>query len=96
MAISKVVYGGHTLVDLTSDTVKPEVLSKGYTAHGADGEPVVGTMEAGAGGGGAVSGGTGVTKTVAGAILIPVLAAGVTVTIPTSVVATSATGELNS
>lgn len=52
MAISKVVYGGNTLVDLTGDTVKPEVLSKGYTAHGADGEPIVGTMDAGAGGGG--------------------------------------------
>ena len=52
MAINKVVYGGDTLVDLTGDTVKPEVLSKGYTAHGADGEPIVGTMDAGAGGGG--------------------------------------------
>ena len=95
MAISKVVYGGNTLVDLTGDTVKPEVLSKGYTAHGADGEPIVGTMDAGAGGGGAVSGGTGVTKTVAGAILIPVLMAGVAVTLPVSTVTTSATGELN-
>lgn len=50
----------------------------------------------GSGGGGAVSGGTGVTKTVAGAILIPVLVAGVAVTLPASMVATSATGELNS
>lgn len=51
MAINKVVYGGDTLVDLTSDTVTPETLAKGYTAHGADGEPIVGTMEAGGGGG---------------------------------------------
>lgn len=52
MAINKVVYGGNTLVDLTSDTVKPEVLTKGYTAHGADGKPIIGTMDAGVGGGG--------------------------------------------
>lgn len=44
MAINKVVYGGDTLVDLTSDTVTPETLAKGYTAHGANGEPIVGTM----------------------------------------------------
>lgn len=45
MAINKVVYDGNTLVDLTGDTVIPEVLSKGYTAHGADGEPIVGLGE---------------------------------------------------
>jgi hypothetical protein len=50
MAINKVVYDGDTLVDLTSDTVTPETLAKGYTAHGADGEAIVGTMEAGGGG----------------------------------------------
>jgi hypothetical protein len=31
------------LIDLTADTVTKEKLLKGYTAHGADGEPVVGT-----------------------------------------------------
>ena len=45
MAISKVVYGGNTLIDLTADTIKPEHLQKGYTAHGADGSPIVGTNE---------------------------------------------------
>lgn len=43
MAISKVVYGGNTLIDLTSDTVKADKVLKGYTAHGADGEPITGT-----------------------------------------------------
>lgn len=45
MAISKVVYGGDVLIDLTADTVTKEKLLKGITAHGADGEPVVGTCE---------------------------------------------------
>lgn len=43
MAISKVVYGGNTLIDLTADTIKADNLLKGYTAHGADGEAVTGT-----------------------------------------------------
>lgn len=45
MAISKVVYSGETLIDLTADTVKAEHLIKGYTAHGADGELITGTNE---------------------------------------------------
>lgn len=45
MAISKVVYGGNTLIDLTSDTIAPDKLKKGYTAHGADGEVINGTCE---------------------------------------------------
>lgn len=44
MAISKVVYGTTTLVDLTSDTVDAAHLAKGYTAHDAAGNPVVGTL----------------------------------------------------
>ena len=43
MAISKVVYGGNTLIDLTADTVKADKVLKGYTAHGADGESITGT-----------------------------------------------------
>lgn len=43
--ISKVVYGGNTLIDLTADTVQAEHLIKGYTAHGADGEPITGTND---------------------------------------------------
>lgn len=45
MAISKVIYGGETLIDLTPDTIKPNKLLKGYTAHGADGEAITGTCE---------------------------------------------------
>lgn len=45
MAISKVVYGGNTLIDLTADTITKEKVLKGYTAHGADGEPITGTCE---------------------------------------------------
>lgn len=43
MAISKVVYGGNTLIDLTADTVTADKVLKNYTAHGADGEPITGT-----------------------------------------------------
>lgn len=43
MGISKVIYGGQTLIDLTGDTVKDDKLLKGYTAHGADGEKITGT-----------------------------------------------------
>lgn len=42
MANSKIIFSGEVLIDLTSDTVKKENLLKGYTAHGADGEPIVG------------------------------------------------------
>lgn len=45
MAISKVVYGGNTLIDLTADTVNADKVLKGYTAHGADGESITGTCE---------------------------------------------------
>lgn len=43
MAISKVVYGGDVLIDLTSDTVVPDKLLKGYKAHGADGNVINGS-----------------------------------------------------
>lgn len=42
MAVSKVVYGGKTLIDLTGDTVTGDKLLKGATAHGKDGEVVTG------------------------------------------------------
>ena len=45
MAISKVIYGGQTLIDLTADTITPDKLKKGYTAHGANGEVINGTCE---------------------------------------------------
>lgn len=43
MGKSKIVFGGEVLIDLTGDTVKPEHMLEGYTAHGADGEPITGT-----------------------------------------------------
>lgn len=43
-AISKVVYGSDTLIDLTNDTVAEENLVEGFTAHGADGELINGTI----------------------------------------------------
>lgn len=43
MAISKVVYYGNTLIDLTSDTITAADLADGVTAHGADGSLITGT-----------------------------------------------------
>lgn len=45
MAVSKVIYGGNTLIDLTSDTLTKDKALKGYTFHGADGEVQTGTCE---------------------------------------------------
>lgn len=45
MGKPKVTYFGEVLIDLTEDTVDAAHLVKGYTAHGADGEPVVGEYE---------------------------------------------------
>ena len=41
--VSKVIYGGTTLIDLTADTVQTNKLLYGYTAHGADGEEITGS-----------------------------------------------------
>lgn len=43
MAVSKVIYGNTTLIDLTNDTVVADKLLQGYTAHGKDGELVEGS-----------------------------------------------------
>ena len=43
MGYNKVVYGGKTLIDLTGDSVTPEKLLAGETAHDKAGEPIVGT-----------------------------------------------------
>ena len=47
MAYNKIIYGGKTLVDLSEDTVTPETLAEGATAHNAAGERIAGTMQAG-------------------------------------------------
>jgi hypothetical protein len=42
MGVSKVVFGGNTLIDLTNDKVTKDNLLVGATAHGADGEFIEG------------------------------------------------------
>jgi hypothetical protein len=49
MGINKVVYKGETLVDLTDDTVTPDTLAYGVTAHAKDGEVITGTSIGGGG-----------------------------------------------
>lgn len=44
MAINKVVYGDQTLVDLTSDTVSPDKLLSGETAHDRSGNQISGSV----------------------------------------------------
>ncbi len=43
MANNKIVYYGETLIDLTADTVTPETLTEGITAHNKSGELITGT-----------------------------------------------------
>lgn len=45
MGRSKIVYAGDTLLDLTEDTVTPQTLLKGATAHNAAGELITGVYE---------------------------------------------------
>lgn len=44
MGVSKVVFSGRVIIDLTGDTVTADKLYEGVTAHGADGETITGTM----------------------------------------------------
>ena len=41
--VNKVIYGGNTLIDLTSDTVTADKILSGFTAHAASGAPITGT-----------------------------------------------------
>lgn len=43
MGVNKVIYGAETLIDLTGDTVAPETLARGATAHDASGALITGT-----------------------------------------------------
>lgn len=45
MSVNKVLFGGETVVDLTEDTVTPETLAQGYTAHDKSGKQIVGTAQ---------------------------------------------------
>ena len=47
MSVNQVIYGGNTLIDLTADTVTPETLADGVTAHDASGALITGIMKAG-------------------------------------------------
>lgn len=42
MAVNEVIYNGKTLIDLKSDTVTPETLAEGVTAHDASGNKITG------------------------------------------------------
>lgn len=41
--VSKVIYGGKTLMDLTGDTVTPDKMLKDVSAHDKSGAPIIGT-----------------------------------------------------
>ena len=47
--INKVVLGNETLLDLTADTVTPQTLYLGTTAHDASGTAIVGTLDSSSG-----------------------------------------------
>lgn len=42
MANNKIIYGNEVLIDLTGDTVDPQHLAKGFTAHDKSGEIITG------------------------------------------------------
>lgn len=44
MGRSKINFGDETLIDLTEDTVTPEAMLAGVTAHNAAGDPIEGTL----------------------------------------------------
>ncbi len=46
--VSKVSYGDEVLIDLTADTVNPDVLLSGYSAHSANGDQIRGALVLGA------------------------------------------------
>ena len=50
MLVSKVVLNDVVKLNLTADTVTPETLAEGVTAHDASGAQIVGTMQSGGGG----------------------------------------------
>ena len=45
--VNKVTIGSQTVLDLTGDTISPDKLASGYTAHSSSGYPIIGTMEIG-------------------------------------------------
>lgn len=45
MGYNIIKYAGKVLIDLSKDTVTYDKLLEGYTAHGANGDKVTGTMK---------------------------------------------------
>lgn len=45
MSINKVEINGKTVLDLTQDTVTPDTLKTGVTAHSASGQQIQGTLK---------------------------------------------------
>ena len=45
MGYNIIKYAGRVLIDLSKDTVTSDKLMEGYTAHGANGDKVTGTMK---------------------------------------------------
>lgn len=45
MAINKVQFGDETLIDISEDTVTPQTLLAGVTAHDRSGVPIVGELD---------------------------------------------------
>ena len=48
MPVNKIIYGNETLIDLTHDTIIPDSLRYGYSAHKANGEIISGTIKSAA------------------------------------------------
>lgn len=67
--VNKVVYGTTVLVDLTADTVTPETLMQGYTAHDKSGALITGTATGG--GGGTYQAKTNVSPTTSSQTILP-------------------------
>lgn len=40
--VNKVTFGNKTLIDISSDSVQPEAMLRGTTAHNRSGAPIVG------------------------------------------------------
>ena len=99
MAISKVVFGNRTLIDLSNITVTPETLGEGVTSFTAKGELIVGSANLASSGGNSTGSETG-TKSInkvifGGQTLIDLTAITATAeTVLEGVVAINAKGEL--
>lgn len=67
---NKVVYNGTTLIDLTADTVTPDTLMQGYTAHDKSGALITGTATGGIDGDNLTYGGAYVGTAIVGSAVL--------------------------